>query len=218
MKNTNKTYIAIASRNDRGPLEHINAILKNQNSTFSFISNLSESDLRITKYCNFFPTNKSKYIDIQLDILRILFKNNFKGSILVRHSVGFIIPYIYLLIKFKRPILELNGFTAQDLKDRKKSLFLKLINYITELFILHFSKNIIIVHKNLQALYSKRYFLNNKKFIVINNGISELNIDPIKKKNSDVVTLGYLGSLAAREGVDILLEHFSKLDKTKFNF
>ena len=212
MKNKKKVYIALASEQDKGPLEHINAILSNQHEKFYFISNLSESCINTNKYCTYKRVSSKSYFYLQIKILLILFKSKSSSLALIRHSVGLIIPYLYFIITLSRPILEVNGFTPQDLKDREKALPIRFLNFLIEFFVLHLSQKIIIVHENLIELYTKRYFLPRKKFMVIHNGINKVKLDRVQSY-SNKKTLGYLGSLAQREGVDLLIAHFSKLDK-----
>lgn len=219
MKNR-KTYIALASPEDRGPIEHINAVLAYQKKEFNFITNLPENVLLINAHCHTVELKNTNYFRKQLEITKILRKISCRGSsnVLIRHSVGLILPHLYLMLINKRPILELNGFTPQDLKDRNKAIHLRIINFLLDFFILHFSKNLVVVHENLKKLYSKRYFLPLSKFSIIHNGINEVELENLSEdiNSKPYYKLGYLGSLAPREGVDLLISYFKKLPQDEF--
>lgn len=87
---------------------------------------------------------------------------------------------------------------------------------MVEFIVFRIPNKLIVVHKNIEDNLCDRYFISVSKFRVVPNGINPNIIEHTSYNNKDKFTIGYLGSLAHREGVDLLINHSKKLDSQKF--
>lgn len=210
-------YIFLLSNGDVGPLKHVNAVLKYYPDYISTISNISGDYLFDSK--NHIKTKSKNILKLNFEIISIikkLIKNKDQDIFLVRFSIGYFLPIFYLFLRNQKFYIELNGLTFQDLKDRNKNFIIRFINYFIEFISFRLSEKLIVVHKNIIDVISKRYFIKSNNFSVIPNGVEPIDIESVYSSPNKFFTLGYLGSLSKREGVDLLLSYFSKLDSSVF--
>tara|TARA_B100000767_G_scaffold271246_1_gene296475 strand:+ start:1748 stop:2950 length:1203 start_codon:yes stop_codon:yes gene_type:complete len=100
---------------------------------------------------------------------------------------------------------------------RKKIRFT--IFTIIETLSMYFSKDLIVISRNLKKHLSKRVLLTKKDIYVIPNAIDIskiVSISTIHKKPINEITFGYLGSLSKIEGLDLLINVFNKLEKNEY--
>lgn len=215
----NLIYIALVGEGDIGPLQHIQAILKYSKKNIHFITNSLAHTESTTSYKIPYKVQKSifKRQIYVIKFLNKLFKEAAFDSVLVRHSLGFIFPYVFIKLKKKELSLEVNGLIHQDLIDRKRNTLINSLNWLLEFVSYKLADKVILVHENLKSQLRTRYFIPKNKFYIIENGVDPLpsySITIAKEKcgfNSSFCYIGYLGALATREGVDLLISYFEKL-------
>jgi len=210
-------YIFLLSKGDVGPLKHVNAVLKYYPDYISTISNIGGDYLFDSK--NHIKTKSKNIFKSNFELIYIikkLIKSKEQDVFLVRFSIGYFLPIFYLFLRNQKFYIELNGLTFQDLRDRNKNFIIRLLNYFIEFISFRLSEKLIVVHKNITDVISKRYLIKSNNFSVIPNGVEPIDIETISLRPNKFFTLGYLGSLSKREGVDILLSYFSKLDSNVY--
>jgi hypothetical protein len=218
-KNNNLVYIYRLNESDFGPFEHVNAIKKYCNVRFT-ISNFTNHDT------NYFINCTSSYIEILLFQLKscyllLKYRNNY-DIILHRVSCGdFLISFFSFLI-LKPYISEYNGDLIQDLIDRRKSKKIQLFQLIFNYINLRLSYRVYLVDQNLISIFPVSNSQVISKAIILNNGFEPFDLNNNLTVNNSIpsnrIRLGYLGSLAPREGLNAvidLLENFpNKLSLT----
>ncbi len=221
-------YIFKLTKDDIGPKEHVKNILKYSLHDIDVITNNFDSIWsNFLKKCILDKT-KSTFLNIVLfqiySGIYIMQNKKVYDSILIRQSVGFFLLPILSRALGINVIIEVNGFQYQDLIDRKKILLAK-INNIFEFLTYRFASKVICVHKNIQDnLVHKFEILQQNSLKVIENGIEPIEYISVTeaKANENIplreFRIGYLGSFAHREGVDILpiIAKYMKNTKVKF--
>ena len=153
----------------------------------------------------------------------ILLNENFRkvNVIYLRQTpLNFAVLFIHLF--FKKPfIVETNSIVIEDLKERKRNIFIRLI-YFLEKINFRYCSHIIIVTEQMKSYLILKYKVPEQKITVIPNGYYfEKDFDYNKKyinlksqftsNKIEKFILLYYGNLHTREGIDFLLKATSIL-------
>lgn len=200
-------YVFNFGRNDVGPIKHASEVMKNTSHNCKYISNI-----RLASFDNYMaivnPSSKlGVFIGIQLfqlySFIYIYMNRHEIDLVVVRQSVGFCILNCLLKLLGLKIVTEVNGLLYQDVIDRGRGLFSRLLVRALERLNLELSDAIVSVHENvkqtLTSYYGKRI---GDKTYVVENGV-DLEQPSLPEVN-DRLIIGYLGSFAHREGVDYL--------------
>jgi glycosyltransferase involved in cell wall biosynthesis len=228
-------YIFLLSKKgDYGPKEHVRQIFKNINQIHLVgISSLSNKDINCES--DLFSINlenikgtilKTMIFQIfaVLCLLKIVKKEKKPLIVLLRQSLGLFLPVIIGRIMGIPVVMEVNGVLHQDLLDRKRGKLLQFFNKVTEYITIRLCNKIIVVHDNLKIILKSLYSLPDGIFKTIENGTDVREwINPIDARKRDGIyddnfRFGYLGSLAYREGVDLILNIATKMKKENVQF
>jgi len=208
-KNIRLLYIYRLCSNDYGPQQHVHALNKYCNIVFT-ISNLHKEGKNHFVRCNS-SLFSIFYFQIYTSFLLLKYRKNY-DIILHRISCGdFLIGFVCYLIG-KRYIPEYNGDLIQDLIDRKKNIYFQFIQSIFNHFNFFISYRLYLVDSNLFSLFPFGRSQIKTKSLIINNGFEPIDTININKNShpnlfsNSTINLGYLGSLAHREGLNSALQ------------
>jgi glycosyltransferase involved in cell wall biosynthesis len=201
---------------DLGPKEHVSSIFRHV-SSFNIIgvSNVSNGidsnghfiyKVRLNNYLNTW----FKLLLFQFFAAIFVIKKRMacllkKEPMIVmqRYSAGFFLVSIVCFLFRIHLISEVNGLLVQDHREKGRGRIVYWVMWFCEYTTYHLSFKVIFVHKNIKNVISKLYQLNSNAVEVVENGTESFPwLDP--EAPEDKFFVGYLGSLAHREGVDLL--------------
>jgi glycosyltransferase involved in cell wall biosynthesis len=203
----NLLYVFNFNENDVGPKKHASEVLRNTRHNIKYISNI-----RLDSFDNYLAIVNPRFkvgvfINIQLFQLLcywyIIKNRKVIDLIIVRQSMGFFVLNFLLKVFRVKVVTEVNGLLQQDIIDRGRGPFSRLIIRALEYLNLTCSDLIVSVHGNIKqslvGFYGERV---GKKILVVENGV-DLE-PPSSPEHHGKLIIGYLGSFAHREGVDFL--------------
>jgi hypothetical protein len=212
---TKVIYIFMLSDDDIGPKEHVRNVLQHSNCYIDVMSNLDSviwSRCIVRTFESKFKSSILNSLVFQFKALSYLLFNSKYDVVLLRQSVGFFIIPLFKFLYKGNVHIEVNGVQRQDLIDRNKP-FISKINSILENITYSYADKILCVHENIKtALLAHFRNLDLENIYVVENGIEPipyLSAQDAKKQaniSSATFRIGYLGSLAHREGVELLVE------------
>tara|TARA_E500000331_G_scaffold182672_1_gene176033 strand:- start:23475 stop:24650 length:1176 start_codon:yes stop_codon:yes gene_type:complete len=91
----------------------------------------------------------------------------------------------------------------------KNYLIFSFITFI-ETFSMFLANHLITINTNLKTELKKRFFLKNKKIIIVENAVDLSNVKDLSLKKDEIV-FGYVGTLSPIEGLDLLIKAFNNL-------
>jgi glycosyltransferase involved in cell wall biosynthesis len=226
-KNTKILYVFMLNEDDIGPKEHVRNVLLHSDCSIDVITNLDNSiwsnvlqKAFVSKFRNTFLNS----LVFQIRVLLFILFNNKYEVILLRQSVGFFIIPFFKFIYSQKIYIEVNGVQSQDLLDRGRPLG-SIINSVLEFITYIFCDKIICVHENIKNVLLNNFSkINSKNIYVVENGINPIaylsSIDAKKQLriSLDEFRIGYLGSLAYREGVDFLIDIAKNFHNERIKF
>ncbi len=138
--------------------------------------------------------------------------------ILLRQSVFFFLVPLVAAASGVPLVTEVNGLLDKDLQDRGRSATARLVNRICQALTFRLSTQVVTVHENLRQELMGRFGIPPWKVRAIENGTRPRRWRAVaeakRERGIDPATpmVGYLGSLAPREGVPELVDVFARLD------
>jgi len=211
---------------ENAPPIHVKAIVNNLsklgNKMFLIAQKTGNIGIRAKiKYLRTTRINVLKAIVFNLKLFFILpkyIKKNKIDAIYTRQSGSLIAPTIVSWL-FSIPFLtEVNGNMEEEMIELDKHrFFIKINNFVEELSY-NIAKKIIVMTPNLKRYLIKKYKIQSRKIIVIENGVDSEILKPLEKNlcksklklNKNYYYLCYVGNFTPWQGLESLIKSFKE--------